>query len=403
MPKDNIEFDLNQALEDLKAGKPLNGKDGVMTPLIKQLIEAALKAEQEQHIAEDNTPNRKNGYTSKTIKTGSGTFELDTPRDRSGTFEPQLIKKNQTHLTDELERKIIALYAHGNSYQSIREHLKDYYDIDFSNGTLNAVTDKLLPELQSWRERDLDPVYPIVWLDAIHYKIKENGRFVTKAVYTILALNIQGKKELLGLYLSDAEGAHYWLSVLTDLQNRGVTDILIACVDGLKGFPEAIETIYPNTEIQKCIIHQIRNSMKYVASKNQKAFMVDLKNVYKAATKNAAEIALDELEAKWGKQYPVVIKSWRSNWDYLSVYFKYPEDVRKAIYTTNAVEAVHRQFRKLTKTKGGFANENSLLKLLYAGVLNASEKWTHPVQNWNLTLSQLTIHFEGRLEKYLDL
>lgn len=403
MPKDNIEFDLNQALEDLKAGKPLNGKDGVMTPLIKQLTEAALKAEQEQHIAEDNTPNRKNGYTSKTIKTGSGTFELDTPRDRSGTFEPQLIKKNQTHLTDELERKIIALYAHGNSYQSIREHLKDYYDIDFSNGTLNAVTDKLLPELQSWRERDLDPVYPIVWLDAIHYKIKENGRFVTKAVYTILALNIQGKKELLGLYLSDAEGAHYWLSVLTDLQNRGVTDILIACVDGLKGFPEAIETIYPNTEIQKCIIHQIRNSMKYVASKNQKAFMVDLKNVYKAATKNAAEIALDELEAKWGKQYPVVIKSWRSNWDYLSVYFKYPEDVRKAIYTTNAVEAVHRQFRKLTKTKGGFANENSLLKLLYAGVLNASEKWTHPVQNWNLTLSQLTIHFEGRLEKYLDL
>ena len=374
-----------------------------MTPLIKQLTEAALKAEQEQHIAEDNTPNRKNGYTSKTIKTGSGTFELDTPRDRSGTFEPQLIKKNQTHLTDELERKIIALYAHGNSYQSIREHLKDYYDIDFSNGTLNAVTDKLLPELQSWRERDLDPVYPIVWLDAIHYKIKENGRFVTKAVYTILALNIQGKKELLGLYLSDAEGAHYWLSVLTDLQNRGVTDILIACVDGLKGFPEAIETIYPNTEIQKCIIHQIRNSMKYVASKNQKAFMVDLKNVYKAATKNAAEIALDELEAKWGKQYPVVIKSWRSNWDYLSVYFKYPEDVRKAIYTTNAVEAVHRQFRKLTKTKGGFANENSLLKLLYAGVLNASEKWTHPVQNWNLTLSQLTIHFEGRLEKYLDL
>ena len=182
-----------------------------------------------------------------------------------------------------------------------------------------------------------------------------------------------------------------------------VRDILIACVDGLKGFPEAIETIYPNTEIQKCIIHQIRNSMKYVASKNQKAFMVDLKNVYKAATKNAAEIALDELEAKWGKQYPVVIKSWRSNWDYLSVYFKYPEDVRKAIYTTNAVEAVHRQFRKLTKTKGGFANENSLLKLLYAGVLNASEKWTHPVQNWNLTLSQLTIHFEGRLEKYLDL
>lgn len=403
MPKNDIQFDLNQALEDLKAGKPLNGKDGLLTPLIKQLTEAALKAEQDQHLAEDTSPNRKNGYTKKTIKAASGAFELETPRDRAGTFEPQFIKKNQTHLTDELERKILALYAHGNSYQSIREHLKDYYDIEFSNGTLNAITDKLLPELESWRERDLDAVYPIVWLDAIHYKIKENGRFVSKAVYTILALNIEGKKELLGLYLSDAEGAHYWLSVLTDLQNRGVKDILIACVDGLKGFPEAIETIYPDTEVQLCIIHQIRNSMKYVASKNQKAFMQDLKSVYRAATKNAAETALNELEAKWGKQYPVVIASWRNKWDNLSVYFKYPEDVRKAIYTTNAVEAVHRQFRKLTKTKGGFANENSLLKLLYAGVLKASEKWTHPVQNWNLTLSQMAIHFEGRVENYLDL
>lgn len=403
MTHSDLPFDLEEAIAHIKAGKPLNGKDGLLTPLIKQITEAALKAEQEQHLANDTSPNRKNGTTSKTIKSGAGKFELETPRDRAGTFEPQLIKKHQTHLTDDLERKILALYAHGNSYQSIREHLKDYYDIEFSNGTLNAVTDKLLPELQAWRERDLDPVYPIVWLDAIHYKIKENGRFVSKAIYTILALNIEGKKELLGLYLSDAEGAHYWLSVLTDLQNRGVKDILIACVDGLKGFPEAIETIYPDTEVQLCIIHQIRNSMKYVGSKNQKAFMSDLKAIYKAATKNAAEIALDELDSKWGKQYPVVIKSWRTKWGNLSVYFKYPEDVRKAIYTTNAVEAVHRQFRKLTKTKGGFANENSLLKLLYAGILNASEKWTHPVQNWNLTLSQMAIHFEGRLENYLDL
>lgn len=403
MSRKDIDFDLNQALEDLKAGKPMNGKDGFLTPLIKQLTEAALKAEQEQHIAGDEQPNRKNGYTSKTVKSASGSFELDTPRDRSGTFDPQFVKKNQTHLTDDLERKIIALYAHGNSYQTIREHLKDFYDIDFSNGTLNAVTDKLLPELESWRERDLDPVYPIVWLDAIHYKVRENGRYVSKAIYTILALNIEGKKELIGLYLSDAEGAHYWLSVLTDLQNRGVKDILIACVDGLTGFPEAIETIYPETEVQQCIIHQIRNSMKYVASKNQKAFMADLKAVYRAATKNAAETALNELDAKWGKQYPVVIRSWRKKWDNLSVYFKYPEDVRKAIYTTNAVEAVHRQFRKLTKTKGGFPNENSLLKLLYAGILSASEKWTHPVQNWNLTLSQLVIHFEDRIEPYLDI
>ncbi|MDO6748645.1 IS256 family transposase, partial [Gilvimarinus sp. 1_MG-2023] len=219
----------------------------------------------------------------------------------------------------------------------------------------------------------------------------------------ILGLNIEGKKELLGLYLSESEGARYWLNVLTDLQNRGVKDILIASVDGLKGFPEAIETVYPKTEVQLCIVHQIRNSVKYVASKNQKAFMSDLKCVYRATTQNAAEQALDDLEAKWGAQYPLVIKSWRSKWENLSVYFKYPEQVRKAIYTTNAVEAVHRQFRKLTKTKGGFAHENALLKLLYAGMLKASEKWTHPVQNWNLTLSQLSIHFEGRIDGYVDL
>ena len=403
MTKKDIPFDVNKALDDLKSGTPMHGEEGFLTPLIKQLTEAALQGEQEQHLESDSSKNRKNGYTTKTMKSAAGSFELKTPRDRDGTFEPQLVKKHQTHLTDDLERKIIALFALGNSYQQIRGHIQEIYGIELSNGTLNAVTDKLLPELESWRERDLDAVYPIVWLDAIHYKIKENGRFVSKAVYTILALNLEGKKELLGLYLSDAEGAHYWLSVLTDLQNRGVNDILIACVDGLKGFPEAIETIFPNTEVQLCIIHQIRNSMKYVASKNQKAFMVDLKTVYKAATKNAAETALNELDAKWGKQYPVVINSWRNKWEHLSAYFKYPDDVRKAIYTTNAVEAVHRQFRKLTKTKGGFPNENSLLKLLYAGILKASEKWTHPVHNWNLTLSQLAIHFDNRLDQHLDI
>ena len=321
--------------------------------------------------------------------------------DRNGSFEPQTVKKYQTRLTDEMERNIISLFALGNSYQSIRDYLLEMYGTEVSNGTINAITDRLVPELRAWQERELEAVYPLVWLDAIHYKIKENGRFVSKALYTILGLNIEGKKELLGLYLSESEGARYWLNVLTDLQNRGVKDILIASVDGLKGFPEAIETVYPKTEVQLCIIHQIRNSVKYVASKNQKAFMSDLKCVYRATTQNAAEQALDELEAKWGTQYPLVIKSWRSKWENLSVYFKYPEQVRKAIYTTNAVEAVHRQFRKLTKTKGGFANENALLKLLYAGMLKASERWTHPVQNWNLTLWQLSIHFEGRHDGYV--
>lgn len=396
-------FDLEAAIKGLREGKDLTGKDGVLTPLIKQLTETALQAELDNHLAEKDTPNRKNGSTPKKVKSPAGSFELQTPRDRAGTFEPQLVKKHQTHLTDELERKVLALYALGTSYQDIRGHIQDLYGIELSNGTLNAVTDKLLPELQAWRERDLEAVYPIVWLDAIHYKVKENGRYASKAVYTLLGLNIEGKKELLGLYLSDQEGAHHWLSVLTDLHNRGVKDILIACVDGLKGFPEAIESIYPKTEVQHCIIHQIRNSMKYVGSKNQKAFMADLKGVYKAATLNAAELALDELETKWGDKYPMVINSWRSKWPTLSTYFKYPEYVRTAIYTTNAVEAVHRQFRKLTKTKGGFANENSLLKLLYAGILKASERWTHPIQNWNLTLSQLTIHFPDRLDGYISL
>lgn len=396
-------FDMEAALQALRAGKDLTGKDGILTPLIKQLTEAAMQAELDSHLAQEQTSNRKNGSTPKRVKGPVGSFELHTPRDRAGTFEPQLVKKHQTHLTDEIERKILALFALGTSYLDIRGHIEDLYGIALSNGTLNAITDKLLPELQAWRERDLDAVYPIVWLDAIHYKIKENGRYISKAIYTLLGLNIEGKKELLGLYLSDQEGAHHWLSVLTDLHNRGLKDILIACVDGLKGFPQAIETIYPHTEVQHCIIHQIRNSLKYVASKNQKAFMADLKCVYKAATLNGAEIALDELEAKWGDKYPMVITSWRSKWPTLSVYFNYPDYVRTAIYTTNAVEAVHRQFRKLTKTKGGFANENSLLKLLYAGILKASERWTHPVQNWNLTLSQLAIHFPGRLDDYISL
>ncbi|QIZ75755.1 IS256 family transposase [Ferrimonas lipolytica] len=396
-------FDMEAAIEALRSGQDLTGKDGILTPLIKQLTEAALKAELDQHLAEDGSNNRKNGKTPKRVKTAAGSFELNTPRDRDGTFEPQLVKKHQTHLTDEMERKIIAMFSLGTSYQDIRAHIADMYDIEVSNGTISAITDKLLPELQAWRERDLEALYPIVWLDAIHYKIKENGRYVTKAIYTILALNVEGKKELLGLYLSDNEGAHHWLSILTDLHNRGIKDIIIACVDGLKGFPEAIATIFPKTEVQLCIIHQIRNSMKYIASKNQKAFMADLKCVYKAATLAAAETALDELEAKWGEKYPVVIKSWRSKWALLSAYFRYPDYVRRAIYTTNAVEAVHRQFRKLTKTKGGFASENGLLKLLYAGILKASERWSHPIQNWNLTLSQLSIHFEGRLDEYIDL
>jgi transposase-like protein len=397
------QFDFDKALEALQNGQDLTGKDGILTPLIKQLTEAALKAELEAHLEAEDTPNRKNGKSSKIIKSSSGSFELKTPRDRAGTFEPQLIKKHQTHLTDEIERKIISMFGLGMSYQDIASHVAELYGLNVSNATISSVTDKLIPELKQWQQRPVESHYTFVWLDAIHYKVKEDGRYSNKAVYTILGLNLKGKKEILGLYLSESEGANFWLSVLTDLNNRGLEDILIACVDGLTGFPEAINTIFPDTEVQLCVIHQIRNSMKYVASKNQKAFMADLKPVYKALTKEAAETALDELETRWGTQYPIVIKSWRSKWENLSVFFKYPPDIRRVIYTTNTIEAVHRQFRKLTKTKGAFPNENSLMKLLYMGIQNASKKWTMPIHNWNLTLSQLSIYFEGRLDNVLDI
>ena len=371
-------FNFEEALKALQSGQAITGKDGVLAPLIKQLTEAALEGEIESHIADDVVPNRRNGKSKKTIKSTSGKFELETPRDRAGTFEPTVVKKHQTTVSDEIESKMLSMFGLGMSYRDIAGHVEEMYGISVSTATISAVTDKIIDEVKQWQQRPLESHYPFVWLDAIHYKIKEDGRYKNKAVYTILALNLEGQKEILGLYLSETEGANFWLSVLTDLQHRGVEDILIASVDGLTGFPEAIKTIFPQTEVQLCIVHQIRNSMRYVGSKNHKEFMADLKPVYRAATLGEAETALDALEAKWGEQYPIVIKSWRGKWDLLSAYFRYPAPIRKIMYTTNAVEAVHRQFRKLTKTKGGFPNDNSLLKLLYMGIQNASKKWTMP-------------------------
>jgi len=402
MEKDK-KFDFETALNALKNGQPLTGKEGILTPLIKNLTEAALEGELESHLAQEIHANRRNGKGKKTVKSLNGSFELATPRDRAGTFEPKLVKKNQTTISDELEGKIIALYGLGMSYKDIAAHLEEMYGLEVSTGTLSAITDKIIHNVRQWQARPLESIYPIVWLDAIFYKIREDSKVSAKAVYTILGINIEGKKEVLGLYISENEGANFWLQVLTDLQNRGVADILIACIDGLKGFPEAIESIFPQTEVQLCVVHQIRNSIKYVGSKNQKEFIIDLKKVYKAATKEMAETELDNLEKKWNEKYPIVIKSWRSNWDRLSQFFKYPKDIRRIIYTTNTIEAVHRQFRKLTKTKGAFPNQDSLLKLLYLGIQNASKKWTMPVQNWSLTVSQLAIFFEDRLEDELGL
>lgn len=333
----------------------LTGKDGIHTPLTKQRTEAALKAELEALLAGEEAPNRKNGATKKTIKLPSGCIELETPQDSAGSFE----------------LKFISLFDLGVSYQDIASHVAVLYGLGVSNATISAVTDKLSPELEQWRYSPLQSHYLFVWLEAIHYKVKDNVRYVSKAVYTVPGLNLEEKKKILGLYMSETEGANFWLSVVTDLNNSGVEDILIAAVDGLKGFPETINAIFLCIEDQLCIINQIPNSMKDLASKNQKAFMADLKPVYKAVSNQATESALNRLETRWGAQYPIVIKSWRSKWENLSVHFKYFTDTSRVIYTTNAIEAVHRQFRKLIKTKGPFPNENSLLNLLYVGIQNA--------------------------------
>ncbi|OCQ51828.1 Transposase, Mutator family [Photorhabdus australis subsp. thailandensis] len=394
-------FDFDKALKALQDGQALTGKNGILTPLIKQLTEAALAAEFDSHLANDLEANRRNGSTKKTLKAPTGSFELATPRDRNGTFEPQLVKKHQTTLSDEIERKIIRLFALGMSYTDISREIEDLYAFSVSSATLSAVTDKVIPELKQWQQRPLEAIYPFIWLDAIHYKIREEGRYVSKAVYTVLALNLEGKKEILGLYLSENESANFWLSVLVDLQNRGLKDILIACVDGLTGFPEAINSIYPQTEVQLCVIHQIRNSIKYVASKHRKAFMADLKPVYRAVSKDAAESALDELDAKWSQQYPVVIQSWQSNWNNLSTFFAYPAEIRKVIYTTNAIESLNSVIRHAIKKRKVFPSDESVKKVIWLAIQAASQKWTMPLQDWRMAMSRFIIEFGDRLDGHL--
>jgi len=390
-----------KALKQFKSGESLYGKDGAFAPMLKQFLEAALEEELKSHIKEENADtvtNRKNGKQKKTIKSSNGEFTLETSRDREGTFEPTVIKKRETILADTLEKKIIALYGKGMSLRDISDHINEMYDMEISHDTLSSITDRVIPMVKEWQSRPLDDVYCIVWMDAIHYKVRDEGKVKSRAVYNILGINKDGKKDLLGMYVSENEGANFWLSVLTDLKHRGVQDVLIACIDNLKGFEEAILTVFPKTEIQSCIVHQIRNSIRFVASKEQKEFMADLKPVYKALNKEEAELNLDALEEKWGKKYGIVIKSWRANWGKLSTYFKYSAEIRKMIYTTNPIEGVHRQMRKVTKTKGAFTSDMGLLKLLYLTYRNISKKWTAPLHNWGITLSQLSIVFGDRIK-----
>jgi len=390
----------DKALQQLMSGQSLTGKDGVFAPLLQQFLESALEGEMSSHLTEleRSKGNKRNGKGTKTLKTSSGEVTIATPQDRQSSFEPQIVRKRETILADNLSSQIIGLYGRGMSFRDISQHIKEMYDVDISHDTLSEITERVIPLVKEWQNRPLEAVYPIVWLDAMHYKVRDGGKVVSRAVYNILAINADGHKDLIGMYISESEGANFWLSVLTDIKSRGVKDILIACTDNLTGFSEAILSVFPHAEVQTCVIHQIRNSLKYVASKDQKTFMKDLKMVYQAANKSQAEDGLIKLEEIWGKKYPVVIKSWNNNWDKLSTYFQYDEHVRRLIYTTNAVEGFHRQVRKVTKTKGAFPNDMALLKLIYLTVENISKKWTQPLQNWGLTVQQLSIKFGDRMK-----
>lgn len=386
--------------EQFRTGKSLFSKGGAFAPLLEELINSMLEGELEGHLDQDErqSGNRKNGKGSKVLKTSAGSIEINTPRDRLGSFEPEIVKKRETIMAASLEDKIIGLYGLGTSLRDISSYIKETYDTDISAATLSSITDKVIPLVKEWQQRPLESLYCIVWLDAMYYKVKEEGRIQTRCVYNVLGINKDGRKDVLGMYISQSEGANFWLGVITDLKQRGVEDILIASIDNLKGFDEAIRTIYPYTEIQTCVVHQIRNSIKYVASKDQKAFIADLKPVYRADTESQALTELDALKEKWGKKYPMVIGSWENNWSKLSTYFKYPSGIRKLIYTTNTIEGYHRQIRRVTKNKGVFTSDMALLKLIYLATDRIQQKWSMPLANWAICASQLKIIFADRMK-----
>jgi transposase-like protein len=383
----------------------LVGKNGLMQRLFGNIIQQFLEVEMEEHLGRekyerDSTEekNYRNGYSKKNIKTSFGEVELDVPRDRNAEFEPKVVKKYET-VCNELDKKVIGLYSIGVSVDDIQAEIHDLYGVDISPAMISKITDKVIETAIAWQNRPLEAVYPIVYMDAVHFKVKEEHKIVSKAAYICMALDMNGHKDILGIWVGEQEGAKFWLSVCNDLKNRGVRDILIACMDGLKGLPEAIKAVFPNVSIQSCIIHQIRNSIKYIASKDSKTFIKDLKGVYQAVNEQEALDSLDILESTWGHKYGIVIRSWRNNWDNLSTYFAFPPEIRKIIYTTNALEGFNRQLRKFTKIKTSFPTDDSLRKSLYLSTERIMSKWTSPMQNWSLILAQLSIMFEDRLEQ----
>jgi len=398
--KFNYELFEREAIEGLRSGKKLEGKDGVLAPLLKRILEAGMQGELQSHLENDTVENRRNGKMSKGVKTSFGKIVIETPRDRNSTFEPQILPKRKTVLGEALDHKVISLYSYGMSYNDIAKHLDELYGLTVAPSTLTAITDSIIEDVKAWQSRPLESVYPFVWMDAIHYKVKEDNSIKTKAVHCLLGVGRDGTKDLLGLYINETEGAKFWLQVLSDLQNRGVQDILIACIDNLKGFADAIESVFPQTEVQLCVIHQIRNSTKYVVSKDMKAVMASMKKVYTATTKEQAEAALELMEKEWKAKYPSMIKSWFANWERLSNYFKYPQEIRKVIYTTNIIESFHSQLRKVTKTKRVFSSDMALLKLLYLVHQNINGSWKTQIQGWKQIAAQMNILFEERINQH---
>lgn len=402
MNKKDLQALANTAAKSIKTEADLNEFRQILT---KITVEAALNGEMDHHLGfgkneQSESSNNRNGYTSKTLQTEDGQFDVDTPRDREGSFQPQLVKKHQRRFTS-MDDKILFLYAQGMSTREIVKTFKEMYGADVSAALISKVTDAVIEQVIDWQSRPLDAIYPIVYLDCIVLKIRQDKQVISKSIYLALGVNMEGHKELLGMWLSENEGAKFWLNVLTELQNRGLKDILIACVDGLKGFPDAINTAFPGTQIQLCIVHMVRNSMRYVPWKNYKAIAAELKRIYQSVTEEEALLALEQFAEKWDDKYLQISRSWRSHWHNLSTLFNYPEDIRKAIYTTNAIESLNSVVRKAIKKRKLFPSDDSAKKVVYLAIQEASKNWTMPIRNWKAALNRFMIEFEDRLIDYV--
>jgi len=402
MKKEDLEAFAKEAAKSIKSPQDLTEFSQMLK---KVAVEAALNAEMDEHLGYEkhehsDGSNSRNGFSSKTVKTEDGTFELNTPRDRDGSFEPKLVKKHQTRFTA-MDDKILYLYAKGMTTREIVDAFDEWYGAEISPTLVSKVTNSVLEKVIEWQSRPLEPLYPIVYLDCLVVKIRQDKQVINKSVFLALGVNLEGHKELLGMWIAENEGAKFWLNVLTELQNRGIQDVLIACVDGLKGFPDAINTVFPETRIQLCIVHMVRNSLKFVPWKDYKAVTADLKLIYQSVTEEEALLALDQFADRWDNKYPQISRSWRSHWTNINTLFDFPEDIRKAIYTTNAIESLNSVIRKVLKKRKLFPNDNSAKKVVYLAIQDASKKWTMPIRNWKAALNRFIIEFEDRIIDYI--